>query len=165
MGVCTGGTADAASRPWVPPARHGSVYFGGLAADLSTEPPTTAVVASHSSDGGRTWLAPATVASPLQGNETDAITASPTLAGHAYIAWGNFIPTFPFAPSSIQFSRTTDGGATWSPPALIDQQRGPSTLDFTPRILVLPDGTLLAVFARADGETGLGIIFAARSLD
>ena len=58
--------------------------------DISTDPPTTAVVASHSSDGGRTWPAPATVAPPLQGNETDAITGSPTLAGHAYMAWANF---------------------------------------------------------------------------
>ncbi|MFL5860437.1 MAG: sialidase family protein [Solirubrobacteraceae bacterium] len=165
IGVCTGGTADAVSDPWVSAARDGNVYFGGLAADLSTEPPTTAVVASHSSDGGRTWLAPATVASPLQGNETDAITGSPTRAGHAYMAWANFIPSFPFPASSIQFSRTTDGGATWSPTAPIDQQPGPFTLDFAPRILVLPDSTLLAIFGRADGEAGLGIIFAARSLD
>jgi hypothetical protein len=165
LGICTGGTADSPSDPWVSAAGDGSVYFGGLAADISTEPPTTAVVASHSSDGGRTWLPPVTVASPLQGNETDAIAGSPTLRGHAYMAWANFIPFFPFPPSSIQFSRTTDGGATWSPPVLIDQQPGPFTVDFTPRILVLPDGALLAVFARADAETGLGIIFAARSLD
>jgi hypothetical protein len=28
----------------------GTVHFGGLAADISTEPPTTAVVASHSGE-------------------------------------------------------------------------------------------------------------------
>jgi hypothetical protein len=165
LGICTGGTADSPSDPWISAGGDGSVYFGGLAADISTQPPTTAVVASHSRDGGRTWVPPATVASPLQGNETDAITASPVLAGHAYIVWANFEPPFPFAPSSIAFSRTTDGGATWSAPVVIDQQPGPLMLDFTPRVLVLPDGTLLAVFGRADAETGLGIILAARSLD
>ena len=93
--VCTGGTADAASDPWVSAGGDGTVYFSGLAADLSTEPPTTAVVASHSGDGGRTWAMPATVAPPLQGNETDAITGSPTLAGHAYMVWANFTEELP----------------------------------------------------------------------
>ena len=164
-GLCTGGTADAVSDPWVSAGGDGTVYFGGLAADLSTEPPTTAVVASHSRNRGRNWAATATVASPLQGNETDAIIGSPNLARHAYIVWANFIPSFPFAPNSVEFARTTDAGATWSSPVLIDQQAGPFTLDFAPRILGLPDGTLLAVFGQADAETGLGTIYAARSRD
>ena len=164
LGICTGGTADSPSDPWVSAGVDGTVYFGGLAADISTEPPTTAVVASHSMDGGRTWPAPATVAPPLQGNETDAITGSPTLAGHAYIAWANFVvPELP-RTNTVEFSRTTDSGATWSPPVLIDQP-SPFSIDVAPRILVLPSGTLLAVFARADFETGVGTIQAARSLD
>jgi hypothetical protein len=44
----------------------GTVYFGGLAADISTEPPTTAVVVSHSGDGGRTWAAPASSSSAIR---------------------------------------------------------------------------------------------------
>ena len=51
--ACTGGTADAGSDPWVAAGRDGTVYFSGLAADLSTDPPTTAVVASRSRNGGR----------------------------------------------------------------------------------------------------------------
>jgi hypothetical protein len=66
--------------------------------------------------------------------------------------------------NSLEFSRTTDGGATWSSPVLIDQP-SPFALDFAPKILVLPDGTLLAVFARADFEAGLGQLYAARSPD
>jgi hypothetical protein len=165
LGICTGGTADSPSDPWVSAGGDGTVYFSGLAADISTEPPTTAVVASHSGDGGRTWAVPTTVDLPRQGNETDAIAGSPKLAGHAYTVWANFIPDFPFPPNSIEFSRTTDRGATWSPPVVIDQQPGPFTLEFAPRILVLPGGALLTVFGRADLETGLGTIFAARSLD
>ena len=161
--VCTGGTADAGSDPWVAAGGDGTVYFSGLAADLSTDPPTTAVVASRSHNGGRSWPEVTTVAAPLQGNETDSVTASPTLAGHAYVAWANFVVAPP-RTNTLEFSRTTDGGATWSPPVLVDQP-GPFQIDLSPKILVLPDGTLLAVFARADFETGLGTLHAARSLD
>ena len=161
--VCTGGTADAGSDPWVSAGGDGTVYFSGLAASLATDPPTTAVVASRSRNGGRSWRAPATVAAPLQGNETDAVTASPRLAGHAYVAWANFVVAPP-RTNTLEFSRTTDRGATWSPPVLVDQP-GPFQIDLSPKVLVLPDGTLLAVFARADFETGLGTLHAARSLD
>ena len=68
LSVCTGGTADAGSDPWVAAGGDGTVYFGGLAASLVTSPPTTAVVASHSRDGGRSWRAATTVAPPRQGN-------------------------------------------------------------------------------------------------
>ena len=62
-----------------------SAYFSGLTAVFSADPPLTAVVASHSSDGARTWPAPATVAPPGPGNETPAITASRTLAERARV--------------------------------------------------------------------------------
>jgi hypothetical protein len=161
--VCTGGSADAGSDPWVAAGGDGIVYFSGLAADLSTDPPTTAVMASRSGNGGRSWRRATTVAAPLQGSETDSVTASPTLAGHAYVAWANFVVNPP-RTNTLEFSRTTDGGATWSPSVLVDQP-GPFQIDQAPRILVLPGGTLLAFFARGDFETGLGSIHAARSLD
>jgi hypothetical protein len=163
--TCTGGTADAGSDPWLSAGGDGTVYFSGLAADLSTDPPTTAVVASHSPNGGRSWPATATVAAPLVGNEHDAITASPTRAGHAYLAFANFLdPGALPRTNPVEFSRTTDGGATWSSPVLIDQP-SPFAIDFSPKILVLPGGALLAVFARADFEAGLGYLYAARSPD
>ncbi len=89
--------------------------------------------------------------------------AVPRLAGHAYLASANFLGVLP-RTNSLEFSRTTDGGASWSPPVLIDQP-GPFAVDYSPRILVLPDGTLLAVFGRADVELGLFQFYAAHSLD
>jgi hypothetical protein len=162
--VCTGGTADTASDPWVSAGGDGTVYFAGQAGPLSSDPPPIAIVASHSQDGGRTWPAPETVAPGLAGNETPAVTGSPTLAGHAYLAWANFLPFDLPRTNSLEFARTTDGGASWSPSVLIDQP-GPFVIDFAPRILVLPDGTLLVLFARADLEFGLGTLQSARSLD
>ncbi|MDQ3858043.1 MAG: glycoside hydrolase, partial [Actinomycetota bacterium] len=66
--------------------------------------------------------------------------------------------------NTLEFSRTTDRGTTWSPPVLIDQT-GPFAWDQAPRLLVLPNGTLLTVFARIDLEAGFGAHYAARSLD
>ncbi len=159
--VCTGGTADTASDPWVSAGGDGTVYFGGQLASFPAD--LIAIVASHSRDGGRSWPAPATVAPRLAGNETHAITASPTLDGHAYMVWANFTEELPRA-NTVEFSRTTDSGATWSPPVLIDQP-GPFAQDQAPRLLVLPDGTLLTLFARIDLEAGFGAHYASRSLD
>ena len=162
---CTGGSADMGSDPWVSAGRDGIVYFTGLAARLSTAPPQTAVVASRSRDGGRTWRAAVTVAPPLAGNEQPAITGSPAGAGHAYLAFANFLSpdTLP-RTNTLEFSRTADGGATWSSPVLIDQP-GQFAIDFAPKVLVLPDGALLAIFARADIGLGQGQLYAARSLN
>jgi BNR repeat-like domain len=162
--TCTGGVAEVGSDPWVSAGRDGTVYFSGLAAKLTAGRPETAVVASHSRDGGRTWRAAATVAPRLVGNELDSVTGSLTRPGHAYLAFANFLPDVFPRTNSLEFSRTTDGGATWSSPVLIDQP-GQFALDYAPKILVLPGGALLAVFARADIGLGLGQLYAARSVD
>jgi hypothetical protein len=162
---CTGGTSDTASDPWVSVAGDGTAYFGGQAGLTSTNPASIAIVASHSRDGGRNWAAPATVAPRLGGNETPAITGSPTLRRHAYMAWANFLKDAPPPwTNTVSFSRTTDRGTTWSAPVLVDQP-GPFSIDLAPRIRVLPNGTLLALFVRADFATGLATLQAARSLD
>ena len=162
---CTGGTADTASDPWVSFGGDGTAYFGGQSGLMSTAPPTIAIVASHSRDGGRHWAAPATVAPRLAGNETPAITGSPSRRGHAYMAWASFLTTVPPPwTNTASFSRTTDGGRTWSTPVIIDQP-GPFAIDLAPRIRVLPNGTLLALFVRADFAIGLASLQAARSLD
>jgi hypothetical protein len=164
---CTGGTSDTASDPWVSTGGDGTVYFGGQAGDVSSDPPPIAVVASHSGDGGRHWATPATVAPRRGRNEQPAITASPTLRRHAYMTWANFLKPDEAPPpwtNTVQFSRTLDRGATWSPPVLVDQP-GAFAIDQAPRISVLPNGTLLAIFARGDLETGLATIQVARSLD
>jgi hypothetical protein len=162
---CTGGTADTASDPWVSFGRDGTAYFGGQAGLTSSDPPPIAIVASHSRDGGRHWTAPETVAAPKGGNEQPAITASPIRRRHAYMIWSNFLKIIP-APTTytVEFSRTTDGGATWSPPVVVSEP-GPLAIDQAPRIRVLPNGTLLAIFARADFASGLAELRVARSLD
>jgi hypothetical protein len=162
---CSGGTADTASDPWVSFGGDGTAYFGGQSGLVSSDPPLVAIVASHSGNGGRNWAAPAIVAPPIGGNEQPAITGSPTLKQHAYMTWANFLLQLPPPwTNTVSFSRTSDGGANWSPPVVIDQP-GPLAIDQAPRISVLPNGTLLAFFGRADFLTGLATLEAARSLD
>ncbi len=164
--ACTGGTADIATDPWISAGGDGTVYFSGLTGVLSpADTPPVTVVSSTSRNGGRSWPLPTTVAAASQGNDQDAITANPTLDGHAYAVWARWDHQLNFPMTNfLEFSRTTDRGASWSSPSVIEQP-GPFAADFAPRLLVLPNGTLLTVFVRADFEFGLGLLYAARSLD
>jgi hypothetical protein len=158
LSVCTGGTADHGSDPWVSAGADGTVYFSGLINFFSSDPPPGSIVASRLSDGGRSWPAPATLDGPAAGIETPSITASPARAGRAFVVWADF------SMANVKVSRTSDGGASWSPPVVV-HQAGADALDLAPRLLVLPNGTLLSVFARADFTLGEGQLYAARSRD
>jgi hypothetical protein len=162
---CTGGTSDTASDPWVSFGGDGTAYFGGQFGATAPDPPEIAIGASRSKDGGRHWSAPATISPRLPGNETPAVTGSPTLRGHAYMVWAKFFKVIP-APMeyTLSFSRTTDGGTTWSAPVVLSRP-GMFGIDFAPRLRVLPNGTLLVVFARVDGISGLAELRVLRSLD
>jgi hypothetical protein len=165
--ACTGGTADSASDPWISAGPDGTVYFLGIQLDLRGDlvNPPSAIVASRSHDGGRTWARPVTVSGFEPVNDTDAIMASPARAGHAYAVWANWEHTYTFQfPSSVKFSRTTDGGATWSRPVAVDLP-GPGFVDQAPRLVVLPDGTLMVIYAQGDLAAGVGHLYATRSLD
>jgi hypothetical protein len=163
--VCSGGTADFASDPWLSTGGDGTVYFSGTSGTSTAEPPSVAVVASRSTDGGRTWQEPTTVADAEPGNDTDAITAHPTRAGHAYLIWANWDHSYqPPMSNALRLSRTTDHGRHWSPPVTI-HRAAPTAIDFAGHILVLPDGQLLAVFSNADVVQGRGTLLASRSAD
>ena len=155
---CEGGPADSAADPWLSSGPDGTIYFAGLAPVFAGDTPHQAIVASHSVDGGRRWAVPTTLVPPTEGNETPAVTASPTRPGRAYEVWAEF------GTADLHFSTTNDRGATWAPSSVIDQP-GPDALDLVPRLVALPDGTLLTTFARAEFTLGLGKVYATRSVD
>ena len=162
---CTGGTSDTASDPWVSFGGDGRAYFGGQFGDVAPQPPEIAIGASRSRDGGLHWSAPATISPRLTGNENPAITGSPIRRGHAYMVWARFFKEIPATMEyTMSFSRTTDGGANWSAPVVISSP-GLFALDFAPRLRVLPNGTLLVIYARVDGLTGLAELRVLRSRD
>ena len=103
-----------------------------------------------SRDRGVTWTAPISVAKALPGFISDPDDGTPVRTGDiipeiaagpgrsVYMVWqeASLAPS----GSAIAFSRSLDGGLTWSAPTRINTV--PTTEAFTPSIKVLPDGTL-----------------------
>ena len=151
--LCTGGDSAAgtdfqrASDPWVSIGADGVVHqiaigFSGVS---QTPGSINAVLASRSTDGGRTWSAPATLIRDegLPFNDKESLTADPTDARFVYAIWDRLAagrgPTW--------FTRSTDGGANWEPARSI-YDPGPGRQTINNQIVVLPDGTLVAFFTR-----------------
>ncbi len=103
------------------------VYYGNLAFPAGAAVPVLAV--SRSTDDGANWLDPvvaSTTDNRVDFNDKDFVwaDANPNSAffGNAYASWtlfvgaGNFGRSSTFEPEPIVFSRSTDGGQTWSAP-------------------------------------------------
>jgi hypothetical protein len=127
---------------------------------------TSAVLASRSSDGGKTWSNPATIKKDVSAvaginfNDKESVTADPHTPGTAYIVWDH--SQFPSDSATLTalehsfafrgapyFSKTTDGGKTWSPAQQISNQNIGSIGN---QIVVEPDGTLVDVFHFGKGS-------------
>jgi hypothetical protein len=131
----TGTPYNRASDPWVSIGPDGTAYAAGLLATNSTDGGNndTAVATVTSTDGGRTWGNPR-IEMADQGttpifevthffNDKESITADPVHAGTAYVVWDRLqAPSFtPDAALNARafrgpawFSKTSDGGRTWS---------------------------------------------------
>jgi hypothetical protein len=160
---CAGGTAanggdyERASDPWVTFAPDGTAHQSSLSFIGQENQPgsASAVLASRSTDGGRTWSIPATLIrdGPDAFNDKDAITADPTDARYVYATWdrlaGDRGPTW--------FARTTNGGVSWEPAkAIYDPGVNAQTLNN--QIVVLPDGTLVDFFTLFNPKPSLAVI-------
>lgn len=102
------------------------------------------MMASHSTDGGRTWSPPATIyslSSPgVDGSRTGAGLPSAAVDGrngNVYVVWedDHFTP----GTDQIVLSRSTDGGQTWSEPIRVSDGPG-NAPGFTPAVAVTPEG-------------------------
>lgn len=156
---CSGGDPryDRATDPWVSFDADGRAYQNALSID-SAALNVSANLVSTSTNGGATWGTPVVVIedqNPINFNDKNSITADWTRGGYAYATWirGN-LPGENISPSKLNhafsfrgtpmISRTTDGGATWSTPAGMTNANLYAQGN---QIVVLPDGTLLDVFA------------------
>lgn len=165
--ACSGGEADylRATDPWVSFDKDGRAYQISLSVD-SAELGLSAVLATTSTDGGATWSAPTTIirdTDPSNFNDKESITGDWTRSGYAYAAWirgalpgenrsfTSMLHSFAYRGQPM-FSRTTDGGQTWSAPAPMTNQNIYAQGN---QIVVLPDGTLVDVFAALYKGAGL----------
>ena len=155
--LCSGGTYERASDPWIDFSPDGTAWLSALVTTGAsfTAKSINAIVVSRSGDGGMTWSAPYEIIRDSGAtffNDKEAITADPFDARFAYVAWDRLQGS---ARGPAYFSRTTDGGASWEAPrAIYDPGSGQQTIGNL--IRVLPDGTLVNLlthlFGIADGD-------------
>ncbi|HEX9546279.1 MAG TPA: sialidase family protein, partial [Acidimicrobiales bacterium] len=119
-----------ASDPWVSFGPDGTAYASALAFDNVDN--KNAVAAATSTDGGATWNVlpiPGSVFTlTSQSTDKNATTADPTRAGTAYTVWDTLVlatdnpddnPHTQAYTGPAYFSRTTNGGQTWSQAKII----------------------------------------------
>jgi hypothetical protein len=148
-----------ATDPWVSFDAGGRAYQIALPI-INGQLSDSAVTASHSEDGGLTWSQPVDLtrnADPtgVVFNDKQSITADPYVAGRAYATWiqgelpgeemsfAKLAHAFSYRGLPM-FSKTTDGGVTWSTPTPMTNANIYAQGN---QIVVLPDGTLLNVQA------------------
>jgi hypothetical protein len=158
-----GTTRNASSDPTVAFDSRGNVYVAGVAAEVDSATITDeAVFVAKSTDGGQTFTqltAPAVATSP--GLPFDhpkvAVDHSPTspFRDNVYVTWIS-------EPSKqLVFSRSTDGGLTWSAPLTLDSAGNKVQLNTQ---TVGPDGTVYVSYVQ-DDPAGHSTQFVASSTD
>jgi hypothetical protein len=121
---------ERASDPWVSIGPDGTAYAVSISFNQSNN--NNAVAAATSSDGGKTWTNLKTLITDgpsLQFfNDKESVTANPKKAGEAYAVWDrlelpNDNPDANLHTQAFQgptyFSKTTNGGKSWSSPKQI----------------------------------------------
>jgi len=132
----TAGYLNRATDPWVSISSDGKIAYS-ISDSFNANGPAfggaSSIIISRSTDGGVTWQAPVSAefdASTTVLNDKESLTADPSLPTTAYAVWDRLVspsshanPTaFNFAPAfrgPAMFSKTTDGGVTWSPGRII----------------------------------------------
>jgi len=130
--LCANGLPyERASDPWVSIGPDGTAYSVSISFNQSNN--NNAVAAAVSKDGGQTWgnlrvLTANNEPSLQYFNDKESVTANPVRAGVAYAVWDRLelpngnpyanLHTAAFRGPSM-FSKTVDGGLTWSTPSVI----------------------------------------------
>jgi hypothetical protein len=167
--ACQGGPTrfGRVTDPWVSYDKAGNAYFIGQPIDSAALGLSAISVTSLDRSTG-TWRPP-TIIQEDSGdrfvfNDKVSITGDPTRAGYAYATWirGSYpndgkqhpiadLHSFAYRGKPM-FSRTTDGGLTWSTPV---PMRDSNTYFQGNQIAVGPDGTLYNVAANLFTGAGL----------
>jgi len=143
------------SDPWVSFGPDGIAYASALAFNILVPNWANSVAVARSTNGGATWdhvgpIPGSEFTQAAQGTDKNSTTADPTKNKTAYTVWDTlFLPTDnpddnPHTAAytgPAYFSKTTDGGKTWSQAkVIIDSKNRQQTIGNI--IVVGPDGTL-----------------------
>ena len=170
MSRCGGATAgssgdfERATDPWVDIGSDGIVHLMGLAlsGNALSAGSRNAMLASRSSDGGRTWSVPQTLA--LDGasffNDKNTLTVDALAPHFVYAVWDRLDAA---GNGPTRLARSTDAGLSWEPAREIYRPPAPaggSAQTIGNRIVVLTGGpqrgALVNVFTQIDaGATGV----------
>ena len=93
ISLCSGGTFERASDPWVTISPNGAAYFMSLSF-MNDEPSgaggDNAMLVNRSTDGGASWSAPQALIFDTDGqifNDKNSMTADPTDSNYVYAVW------------------------------------------------------------------------------
>jgi hypothetical protein len=151
---CTGGTFDYADDVSMTVGPRGVVYLSTHAFDADRQ--RSGLLATRSTDGGRTWSRPATLAVQAGSRNGEyaggAIVADPADPRPVYAV----VPTFsyPSGPGgsfrgTLVFARSLDAGNSWQPARSV-LDTGAGLLTTGHQLTVLPGGPLLDIFTLID---------------
>src|SRR5262249_13031285 len=121
------------SDPWVSFGPDGIAYASALSFDIIQPNSFNSVAVARSTNGGVTWdqaqpIPGSVVTTASQSTDKNSTTADPTKAGTAYTVWDTLIdptdnpddnPHTQAFTGPAYFSKTTDGGKTWSQAQII----------------------------------------------
>ena len=150
-----GGDYARATDPWVTFSPDGTAHAMSLSTNgVSFQPGSVnAMLASRSTDRGRSWSAPATLIRDGAGffNDKNTITADPFDPALVYAVWDRLVAGDAGGPT--YFARSSNGGFTWEPArAIYDPGAASQTIGNV--IVVLPSGVLVNLFTRLDRAPG-----------
>jgi hypothetical protein len=139
---------------------NGDLYLGFVGEDKQTKGSQVSIYVAKSTDDGQTFTFSKAVSgiglipscclpnTTFRDGITESFAASPTYAGHLYAAyedWDSINGQF-----DVKFVQSTDGGATWSAPAKVNDNAESAALGYTdqfqPTIAAGPNGAVAIAF-------------------
>ncbi len=156
------GDYERASDPWLDVMPDGTVVVMGLALSggVLADGGVNAMLASRSTDAGRSWSVPAVLVRNADGafNDKNALTADPIANGFVYAVWDR-LDRAGNGPTLL--ARSSNGGLSWEPARVIYTPGAGTGVSQTigNRIVVLPAGpergVLVNLFTQIDTVAGV----------